>query len=206
MDDDTPFFETGSQDGGTVRLSRNDLLEGLADAEAVFSKPCSEDLAREARRKWWLCAAGLLIHHDDNPSRPPPSGLMSDLIRISVELANGILPPLVVSQPLAKGRRAEPMHLYGAKSSAVAYVRAALAGIVDDPDPVGTVCERFKISERRTVQRWTKNARYTKTDLGAITAEQFVSDLNVAAEVYPTVGASHEAIRARNTKRPRRGK
>ena len=161
----------------------------LAAAEGKSTAP---RLAREFFGAW---ARLMKFYHPLPSGTDDPVGLPPDLAAMLHGLFGylgvGHIPDPILDAAKGAGRRSIGPVERRDIETAVAYVRAAKRGEIDDKSPVQTICVQYEVG-RSTVQGWLRSF-----DERSIQTQLLPRRMKESAHRYRIAGRSHSAIQTR---------
>jgi hypothetical protein len=69
-----------------------------------------------------------------------------------------------------------------ARKFALDYIEAAEAGLIDDPDPRGTVCAEYGLKDRDSISRWSRKGQIDEYDNNEVFSKQKKKEATIEAK------------------------
>jgi hypothetical protein len=188
-------------------VSDNDFswAELLAVERTLRSKLTGPSLPARDWQDWWRVVERIWFMYaemtrDGITPQPPPTALAVDMGLFAGYLGVGTLPG-PIADALQKGRHQPGPRERRDIDTAVAYHRAATVGLqteagtiqIVDKQPATTISKEYRV-DKSTVHGWCRRARFTVHDLGNLTAERLIKEMQLAARRYRESGRSSAAI------------
>jgi hypothetical protein len=134
---------------------------------------------KEANRNLWAAAKDMVRLHRQT-QEPIPEEVAFEIETELGYLVAGVEPPTLSKLGL-RGRHRTPAE-ENDKRSAVMYICACRAGLIDDPNPLKTLCGWFRMNDPRTLQRWQ-----ARPDLADVDPYSLILDLPDPDQICPDV-------------------
>ena len=136
---------------------------------------------------------------DRDPQYPLPAIVAKQLANFCHYLGDGIIPGPIKhcarrGRPLGPDERRDVRY-------AVAYVKAAKDGLIQDPHPIKTITKEYGLSDRKSVQGWIREHEREISKAGPTDPKLIEARMMGAAGRYRVSGRHRDAIRGRASKK-----
>ena len=132
---------------------------------------------------------------DGDPQYPLPAIVVKQLANSCHYLGDGIIPG-PIKHCVRRGRPLGPDERRDVRY-AVAYVKAAKDGLIQDPHPIKTITEKYGLSDRKSVQGWIREHGREVAKAGPTDPKLIEARMMGAADRYRVSGRHQDAIRSR---------